>query len=59
MNGPDWYCPHCDKAVAHADTRNGHHDEAKGGCGRSAYKFGWVKHKADCHCEACHYANHY
>lgn len=29
----DWYCPYCDNAVPHADTKDGHHDEAKGGCG--------------------------
>ena len=33
MNGPDWYCPYCDKTVPHIDTRDGHHAEAKGGCG--------------------------
>lgn len=33
MSGPDWYCPYCDKMVPHVDTRDGHHDEAKDGCG--------------------------
>lgn len=33
--GPDWYCNYCDKMVPHVESRNGRHDEAKGGCGNA------------------------
>lgn len=50
--GPDWYCSYCDKMVPHVDTKNSHHDEAKGGCGnlaqpnkldKSQLPAGWLK----------------
>jgi len=38
LNGPDWYCPHCDKFVPHSETSSGserqQHAEDKGGCGK-------------------------
>lgn len=39
--GKDWYCHFCDRFVPQADSRDGHHDEAKGGCGKvmSSCKF--------------------
>lgn len=50
--GPDWYCHYCDKMVPHVDSKDGHHDEDKGGCGnvlasckldRSSLPPGWLR----------------